>query len=64
VGEVLERLIGYGPESRPSEILLRYHERELSTNVASPRDRHYCHPSSAKLGLGVTEPYLEQAWPT
>lgn len=62
VGELLERLIHYGPEPAPSEVLLRLHERELSTNDQQPRDRHYCHPSAGKLGLGLTEPFLEQTW--
>lgn len=62
VGELLERLIGYGPEPRPSEVLLRAHEREMSTNLALPRERHYCHPASGKAGLGATDPFLEQAW--
>ena len=64
VSELLERLIGYGPDLRPSEVLLRCHEREISTNVAMPREGHYCHPSSGKLGAGVTQPFLEQTWPT
>ncbi len=64
VSELLERLTGYGPEPRPSEILLRCHEREISTNIALPQEGHYCHPSSLKLGLGMTEPFLEQTWPT
>ncbi len=64
VSELLERLTGYGPEPRPSEILLRCHEREISTNIALPQEGHYCHPSSRKLGLGMTEPFLEQTWPT
>lgn len=64
VSELLERLVGYGPPLRPSEILLRCHEREISINLAPPRDGHYCHPSSGKLGLGVTQPFLEQTWPT
>ena len=63
VSEFLERLIGYGPEPRPSEMLYRAHEREISTNVCLPRERHYCHESSGKIGLGVTEPLMEQAWP-
>ena len=63
VSELLERLIGYGPQLRPSELLLRCHEREISVNVASPRRGHYCHPSSGKAGLGMTLPFLEQAWP-
>ena len=62
VSELLERLIHYGPEPVPTEILLRVHEREVSTNDQSPRDGHYCHPGRGKLGLGVTEPFLEQAW--
>lgn len=64
VSELLERLIGYGPEPRPSEVLLRCHDREISTNIAQPRIRHYCHPASAKLGIGMTQPFLEQTWPT
>jgi proteasome lid subunit RPN8/RPN11 len=64
VSELLERLIGYGPTPRPSEVLLRCHEREVSTNVALPRQAHYCHSSSKKLGVGMTQPFLEQTWPT
>ncbi len=64
VSELLERLIGYGPTMRPSEVLLRCHEREISTNVAIPATGHYCHPASCKLGVGVTQPFLEQTWPT
>ena len=63
VSELLERLISYGPEPRPSEILLRFHEREISTNIVEPRVGHYCHPSSGKLGMGITEPFLGQIWP-
>lgn len=64
VAELLERLIGYGPEPRPSEILLRWHEREISTNQAAPRIGHYCDAASEKLGRGVTTPFLEQTWPS
>ena len=62
VSELLERLIHYGPEPEPTEVLLRAHEREVSTNDQDPRDGHYCNPSMGKLGLGVTEPFLEQTW--
>lgn len=62
VGELLERLVGYGPAPVPNEIVLRIHEREISTNIAEPRKHHYCHPDSKKLGLGLTDPFLEQAW--
>lgn len=63
VSELLERLIGYGPEPRPSEVLLRCHDREVSTNIDTPRARHYCDISSGKLGIGITDPFLEQTWP-
>lgn len=62
VGELLERLVHYGPDPAPSEVLLRLHEREISTNDQGPRCGHYCHPEARKLGLGVTEPFLEQTW--
>lgn len=62
VSELLERLIGYGPEPRPTEVLLRCHDREISTNMASPRLRHYCHPEAGVIGRGVTEPFLDMAW--
>ena len=62
VGELLERLIHYGPDPVPTEILLRSHEREVSTNDQDPHAGHYCHPGNHKLGLGVTEPFLEQTW--
>jgi hypothetical protein len=62
VGELLERLIGYGVAPAPSEVLLRIHDREASTNSAVPRGGHYCDPASGKLGLGITTPFLEQTW--
>lgn len=62
VNELLERLIGYGPRPRPGEILLRLHEREISTNTVFPRANHYCDPASGKLGA-VGTPFLEQLWP-
>lgn len=64
ISELLERLIGYGPTPRPSEVLLRCHEREISTNGSLPIEAHYCDPASGKLGAGMTEPFLEQTWPT
>jgi hypothetical protein len=63
VNEFLERLIGYGPTPRPSELLLRLHEREISTNTVPPRPGHYCDPDSGKLGAGTVAPFLEQLWP-
>lgn len=62
VGELLERLVHYGPEPAPTELLIRAHERESSANAQLPNERHYCHPDANKLGLGMTEPFLEQTW--
>ena len=62
VSELLERLIGYGDSPRPSEVLLRVHDRAVSTNEAYPRRGHYCHPDAGKWGLGDVEPFLEQVW--
>lgn len=64
VGELMERLVGYGPEPRPSEVLVRAHEREMSTNVTSPREGHYCSASSNKIGAGDRTPFLDQTWPS
>ena len=64
VNELLDRLIGYGPMDRPSETLLRLHDREISTNRAAPRDAHYCHANQGKWGAGDEEPFLGQLWPT
>jgi molybdopterin/thiamine biosynthesis adenylyltransferase len=62
VAELLERLIGYGPEPAPSEFLLRYHDREISTNRVAPKPRHYCNPETGLLGSGDREPFLGQTW--
>jgi ThiF family protein len=62
VTELLERFLEYGPAPRPSEVLLRFHEREISTNRVEPRPGHYCDPNSGKIGAGFTKPFLEQIW--
>lgn len=64
VAELLERLIGYGPTSRPSEVLLRAHEREISANAATPREGHYCNHQAGKWGKGPSQPFLEMTWPS
>ena len=63
VGELIERLVHYGPERPPTEQLLRIHEREVSTNTQSPQEGHFCDSVSGKLGLGLTEPFLGRTWP-
>lgn len=62
VSEMLERLIGFGPEPRPSEVLLRLHDREISTNLAFSRAKHYCDPAAGKLGFGDADPFLGLTW--
>src|SRR5258707_8404326 len=37
INELLERLIGFGPSPRPTEVLFRWHEREISTNRSEER---------------------------
>lgn len=63
VGELLERLIGYGPDERPSELLLRLHEREISNNRSVPNPRHYCAEGNGRWGAGDEAPFLGQTWP-
>ena len=58
VAELLERLIHYGPEPPPTEMLLRAHEREISTNDQDPCDGHYCHQEAARSGLAS----LSRSW--
>lgn len=62
VTELIERLVGFGPDPAPSELILRLHDREISTNRQAPRSGHYCDPSAGKLGTGHAEPFLEQMW--
>ena len=63
VSELLERLVHYGPEPPPTEMLLRMHERELSSNRQAPGEGHYCDLAAGRLGQGLTEPFLEKTWP-
>ncbi len=44
VSELLERLIGYGEDPTPSEILLRVHDRRVGANLQPPTEGHYCDP--------------------
>lgn len=62
VAELIERLTHYGVDPVPSEVLLRLHDREMSTNSQKPSARHYCDPEAGKLGIGNTNPFLEQTW--
>lgn len=62
IAELIERLIGYGPLPVPNEVLLRIHDREVSTNLQNPSKGHYCDPESGKVGFGETDPFLGQTW--
>lgn len=64
VAELLERLTGYGPDTAPSELILRAHEREVSTNSRQPNLGHFCDPATGYLGLGDQEPFLGTTWRT
>jgi len=63
VSELIERFVGYGPTPRPSEVLLRMHDREISTNIVHPRKDHYCDSEAGQLGAGTMNPFLDLAWP-
>jgi molybdopterin/thiamine biosynthesis adenylyltransferase/proteasome lid subunit RPN8/RPN11 len=62
VNELLERLVGYGVEPAPGEVLARVHDRELSTNTRSPNPGHYCADGALQRGAGDREPMLELTW--
>lgn len=64
VGELLERLTGYGPVPAPSELIVRAHEREISTNSRQPVLGHFCDPSAGQLGRGDQELFLGTMWRT
>lgn len=61
VTELLERLVGYGEENPPSELILRLHDRQLNRNTKAPTKSHYCGDPS-QWGQGDTEPFLGQVW--
>jgi hypothetical protein len=62
VTELLEMLTGFGPTPRPSEVILRLHDREVSTNTALPRKGHFCDPAVLAVAQIATEPFLGKMW--
>jgi len=62
VAELIERFVGFGPVPRPSEVLLRAHDREISTNIVEPNSGHYCDPAAGMLGAATIHPFLDLAW--
>lgn len=61
VTELLERLIGYGQDRPPSELILRLHDRELNRSTSEPTSTHYCGDSS-QWAQGDAQPFLGQVW--
>ncbi|MET8631768.1 ThiF family adenylyltransferase [Streptomyces sp. NPDC004680] len=62
VNELLERLVGYGPEPAPTETLLRLHDRKTSSNTQEPHPGHYCTHNDPR-SFGDTDRYWGLAWP-
>jgi len=61
VSELLDRLFGFSGDDPPSELLMRLHDRMLSTTRIAPREGHYCADRTV-WGRGDTDPFLEQLW--
>jgi molybdopterin/thiamine biosynthesis adenylyltransferase/proteasome lid subunit RPN8/RPN11 len=61
LNELLDRLIGYGPDHAPSEIMLRVHDRMLSSRSGSGEPEHYCSDRNT-WGRGDMQPFLGQLW--
>jgi hypothetical protein len=62
VNEMVERLVGYGIQPAPGELLARVHDREISTNTRQPNPGHYCADGAPQRGAGDCEPLLELTW--
>jgi molybdopterin/thiamine biosynthesis adenylyltransferase len=62
VTELLDLLTGFGPTPRPTEVLLRVHDREVSTNTAAPRPGHFCDPEVRAVEQIAAEPFLGKVW--
>lgn len=61
VSELLDRLIQFGRPDAPSELLLRVHERKLSSRSGSGQPEHYCSDRNT-WGRGDIQPFLGQLW--
>lgn len=62
VAELFERLTGYGSLPAPSELIIRAHEREISTNSRQPNLGHFCDAAAGYLGQGDQELFLGTTW--
>jgi ThiF family/Prokaryotic homologs of the JAB domain len=63
VNELLDRLIGYGGDDIPTELLVRLHDRKLSGSDMPGLPDHYC-TDQTNWGRGDAEPMLSQMWPS
>lgn len=61
VNEMLARVIGYGDDDPPGELLVRLAERSISRNVHPPDPDHYCGDRSY-WGRGDEQPMLGWIW--
>ncbi len=61
VGELLERLVGYGDTPTPSELVLYIHDRAIRGNVEPARTGHYCDPARQQTARDP-EMYLGLNW--
>jgi molybdopterin/thiamine biosynthesis adenylyltransferase len=62
VGELLERLAGFGVGSRPSELMLHFHRRQLRASEAVVRVGCYCDTSDPERLVGDVHPFLDIVW--
>lgn len=50
VGELIERLVGYGDTPTPTELILYIHDRAVRGNIEDPHPGHYCDPAQPRFG--------------
>lgn len=62
VGELVERLVGFARSPRPSELLLRFHERDVRLNDGHIRPGCYCDIGNVDRPLGDVAPFLGVNW--
>jgi molybdopterin/thiamine biosynthesis adenylyltransferase/proteasome lid subunit RPN8/RPN11 len=61
VSQMLERLIGFGADQPPTELIVRLQDHKLSGTSPTGNQGHYCADPSV-LGRGDVDPLLGQVW--
>jgi molybdopterin/thiamine biosynthesis adenylyltransferase/proteasome lid subunit RPN8/RPN11 len=61
VSQMLERLIGFGADQPPTELIVRLQDHKLSGTSPTGNQGHYCTDPSV-LGRGDVDPLLGQVW--